>query len=67
MKDQKTEPKLTAKGIDAWEQSNAPALRAALAKAERDVKEGRGVPFDPMKPRALLKRIISLSKRRRAA
>ncbi len=67
MKDQKTEPKLTAKGIDAWELSNAPALRAAMTKAERDVKEGRGTLFDPMKPRALLKRIISLPKRRRAA
>lgn len=67
MKDQKPEPRLTSKGIDAWEQCNAPALRAAVAKAERDVKEGRGVTFDPMKPRALLKRIISLPKRRRAA
>jgi len=59
--------RLSTKSIEAWEQRNEKALRASLLKAERDVRAGKGIVFDPMKPGALLKRIVAHAKRRRAA
>jgi hypothetical protein len=59
--------RLTIKSVEAWEARNEKALRAALSKAERDARAGKGIIFDPMKPSALLKRIVAYTKRRRAA
>lgn len=64
---EKVYPKLTVSSIEAWERGNEAALLAAFDKAARDVKLGKGTVFDPMKPRALLKLIVNLPKRRRAA
>lgn len=59
--------RLTIKSVEAWEARNEKALRAALSKAERDTRAGKGVVFNPMKPGALLKQVVAHTKRRRAA
>jgi len=59
--------RLTIKSVEAWEARNEKALRVALSKAERDIRSGKGIVFDPMKPGALLKRIVAHAKRRSAA
>lgn len=66
-KPKRAAPRLSLKSIEAWELRHQQALRAALSKAEREVRAGKGTVFDPMKPGALLKRVIGASKRRRAA
>lgn len=67
-KDQRLpEKRLTQRSIEAWEERNKDTLRAALSKAERDVANGKGVAFDPMKPGAVFRRVVGGAKRRRAA
>lgn len=62
-----TTNRLSLNAIEEWEERNRQALRAAFAKAERDARGGKGIAFDPMKPGALLKQIVGVSKRRRTA